>query len=295
MKSDKVLSIKVVLKSGKVETFEELVALYPVQGVEIVNPEDPMYDVERWVEEERPERPEGEAFAILYADDEVTRRVLSDLQDLIDSFETLETEEVDWMKKWAEGFRGIEAGETLFIHPPWVHPKEGKNNVVLLPGMAFGTGSHETTRLSAAALEKWLRPGDRVIDVGSGSGVLSLCAAALGAKDVLAIENDPMTFSNAEENFSMNPFGEVITHKEGDLLQGVNKSCDLIVANILPPILVRMAPQTLSVLSSGGIVILSGILQERVEEVKVSYREHFRLLEETVLNEWTALVWERKE
>ncbi len=286
-------SVEVRLRPESISEFEEMIALYALDGVEIVNPNDPIYDDPHWNEEERPIKPAGEPHALLYGAVEVIQSVLSDLTHLMVSWKEVETEEVDWMKKWAEGFTGIAVGETLFIHPPWVAPADNKRNVTLLPGMAFGTGSHETTRLSAAALEKWIKQGDRVIDVGSGSGVLSLCAAVLGAGSVLAIENDPKTFSNAQENLSLNSFGGMIRLTEGDLLLGVEEPADMIVANILPPILIQMAPQTLSVLPVEGRIILSGILNERVAEVLQAYQEHYKLLEETSMNEWSALVLER--
>ncbi len=287
------ITLKIRLLPENMQIFEELMALYSLKGVEIVNPDDPMYDELRWREEERPLRPHVEPHALLYGNENVLENILHDLSHLIISSEEVVTEEVNWMEKWSEGFEGMEAGNRLFIRPPWIPAQEGKENIVIVPGMAFGTGHHETTRLSAAAIEKWMREGDRVIDVGSGSGVLSLVAASLGASSVLAIENDSTTFTSAKENFSLNPTSDLITLIHGDLLSEVTEQADLIVANILPPVLIELAPQTLSVLPVGGKIILSGILHERVSEVFDAYQANYRLLEVTKMGEWAAMTLER--
>lgn len=288
-------SIYVLLRPERAQEFEELVSLYELEGVEIRNPEDDMFTNPLWSEEERPEIPKEPCSAVLYGSDEQLEDVLQGLGEMIQSWEYREIPQEDWMKKWADGFTGITAGEKIFIHPPWVEKKEDRVNVCIMPGMAFGTGAHETTRLCAAALEKWLRKDSRVIDVGSGSAVLSLCAAALGAKSVLAIENDPQTFANAQENLSLNDFSSGITLQRGDMLCGIEMSADLILANILPPVLIAMAPQVPGVLRVGGVIILSGILTRRKGEVLRAYTENFDILEEDHLGEWCALVIRRRK
>lgn len=203
--------------------------------------------------------------------------------------------EEDWANSWKAYYKTLHIGHKIVIVPAWeaYTPKEGELIVRMDPGMAFGTGTHETTRLVIRLLEENLRPGDRVLDVGCGSGILSICAAKLGAATVAAYDIDPMAVRVARENVEES--GERnITCAVSDLLRDVSLAegpFDLICANIVADIIIRMAPDVGRYLKEGGILLASGIITERAEEVAKALADAgLRIKERRDDNGWCALV-----
>ena len=161
--------------------------------------------------------------------------------------------------------------------------------------VAFGTGTHETTRLCAALLEKIIKPGDRVVDVGTGSGILAICAAKLGASHVSAYDIDPMSVRVANENIQKNGVSDVILCTEGDLLASAPDGSDIVTANLTADIILRMAPDTGRAVKSGGYIVLSGIIDPQCKEViQAMEAQGFDKLEELHENDWTGLLMTRK-
>ena len=271
---------------------EERLALYDLDGLEIINPQDQLYTDPLWEEDEAPLPPKlDEAVIKVFESDDVFESILQHEQKLFSSFRYEEVIEKDWNDLWAKQFPGVET-ERIFIRPPWVERREDKIDLIIDPGMAFGTGSHETTLLCVKVLEEYLKQDDLVIDVGTGSGILAILSKKLGAKKVFARELDEKALENAKINAELNNTQILLSH--GDLLQGFTEKVDLIVANILPPILVRMVDDAAKLLDQRKTLILSGILDKRAAELLESYGTHFELLERRSQGEWVVLVLRRK-
>ena len=184
--------------------------------------------------------------------------------------ETLHLVEQDWAENWKKYYKPFRAGERLVIKPSWeaYEPKEGDLVLELDPGMAFGTGTHETTFMCMEQLEKYVTPGCRAIDVGCGSGILGLAAAKLGAADVLAIDLDELAVKVAAENTEKNGLSNVVRVAHGDLLEKREEKADVIVANIIADVICYLCGPVKKHLLEGGTFICSGIIREREEDVQ---------------------------
>jgi len=163
------------------------------------------------------------------------------------------------------------------------------------PGMAFGTGTHPTTILCLRALEKYLQPGDRVYDVGTGTAILSIAAVKLGADHVLAMDLDEVAVRSAEANIELNGVHERITVRQNNLLDGVDEQVDLVVANILAEVIVRFTDDVYRVLKPGGVFIASGIIAAREADVKAAMEASGLELVETIfIDDWVAIVAKKR-
>ena len=203
--------------------------------------------------------------------------------------------EEDWANSWKAYYKPIEIGERIVIVPAWekYDAPEDKLVVRMDPGMAFGTGSHETTRLVIGLLEKYVGDGQRVLDVGCGSGILAICAAKLGARECKAYDIDPVAVKVARENVKDAGLDNV-TCDTSDLLRGVDKTggaYDVICANIVADIIIRMTPDIGEFMHDGSVILASGIICERAEDVISCFEQHgLRIVERVEENGWCALV-----
>ncbi len=213
--------------------------------------------------------------------DELTPR-LTELQDHLDRFEefglpplsdrlTLRyAEDEDWAAAWKKYFKPLHLGKHIVVKPSWelydVQPSE--LILELDPGMAFGTGGHPTTRLCIEALEERVSPGDRVADIGTGSGILSLAAARLGAATVLATDIDGLPRRIARENVARNDLGDTVQVLEMDDFDIGAINCDLVVANIVANTIVELAPSIAKRIVDDGVFIGSGIVEEHHDLVR---------------------------
>lgn len=274
--------------------FEEHLAMFDITGLEIENDQDPVYTQSNWYRDEAyvPLK-KTSAFIKVYGDDVVLEDIRHAVQAQVLSSRYLDVVEENWNAKWIESFRGFPVGESLYVQPVHDKPHPSRINLIIQAGMAFGTGTHETTLGCLESLERYLQPGDEVIDVGSGSGILSIAAAKLGASHVTAVEIDETALGNAAENRLLNQVEDQITQLSGDLVSTITEECQLLVANILPEVLVRLAPDAKRLIRPGGILILSGILNERVEALANHYQAGFRLIENITRGEWNTLIFRR--
>lgn len=200
-------------------------------------------------------------------------------------------DEQDWAEYWKRFYKPFRLGKRLVVRPTWeaYEAQAGDLVIHLDPGMAFGTGTHESTALCAGLLERHMLPGSRVLDVGTGSGILAIAAARLGAKDVLAIDIDPVAVRTARENIEKNGLSHAVTARTGDLLQGTEGRYDLAVANILADVIIGLSEPILSVLKPGGVFLCSGIIQERAQDVADALQQAgYTLLERADKGEWAA-------
>lgn len=225
---------------------------------------------------------------------------LSQIQPLSPA-EYREIEDQDWMAAWREHYRPISIGEKLMILPAWIESvDEQRIPIKIDPSMAFGTGTHPTTQLCLALLEKHLTAGDAVIDIGCGSGILSIAAVKLGASKVVAVDIDQAAIRSTRENAVLNGVAEQIDSGAGSLgeiLIGYYslRRAPLVLANILAPVIIRMFGEGLSdTLTSGGKIILSGILDEQSPAVEAEAEMHgLQFVERMIQNDWVGLVYKK--
>ena len=200
--------------------------------------------------------------------------------------------EQDWSECWKQYYKPFRAGEHLVIKPSWENwdAQPGDLVIELDPGMAFGTGTHETTAMCVAMIEKHYH-GGKVLDVGTGSGILSIAAARLGAKDVLGVDIDPMAVRVAKENVEKNGLSNCIAIREGDLVKGLdNVRCEFAVANILAEVIAMLAAPLKNHLTENATFVCSGILKEREADVtKVLTENGYRLFDRMEKGDWVAL------
>src|SRR3990172_1489749 len=204
----------------------------------------------------------------------------------------------DWMQAWKKNYRPIPVGEKLIIVPAWMESTdETRIPIRIDPGMAFGTGTHPTTQLCLEMLEKYVQPGENIIDLGCGSGILSIGALKLGAGQVLAMDIDQLAVDATNENARANGIQHGLITGKGsvsELLAGnfVIQQAPLVLANILAHILVALFKDGMGKLvSDNGCLVLSGILQEQEDSVLEAAHDHsFSLLEKKQTGDWVALV-----
>ncbi|MBR0319738.1 MAG: 50S ribosomal protein L11 methyltransferase [Clostridia bacterium] len=200
-------------------------------------------------------------------------------------------QDTDWNENWKKYYKPFRAGKHLVIKPSWEtwDAQEGDLIIEMDPGMAFGTGTHETTALCVELIEDYYK-GGTLLDVGTGSGILALCAAKLGAENITAVDIDPDAVRVAKENAQRNGVADKIDVREGDLIQGLDASFDFAAANILAPIVKLLLPPMYKHTVKGGLFICSGILKEQEEDVcDAIEKAGYTLLEVRRKNDWVAM------
>ena len=202
----------------------------------------------------------------------------------------------DWQDKWKAFFKPQAIGERLFVRPIWIDDYESGNRAVLNiePGAAFGTGTHETTRLCLETLDKIIKDGDTVLDIGCGSGILAIASMLLGAKEGFGVDIDPLAVKTAKENGLMNNLKEPeLTFVCGDLADKVAKKYDVVVANIVADIIILFSTQVRAFMKPGAKFIASGIIDTRADEVCLALQNAGLVLKERIEeNGWVCLVCE---
>lgn len=203
----------------------------------------------------------------------------------------------DWTTEWRKNYRPVLAGDRFIIVPPWEeNPEPSRTPILIDPGVAFGTGQHETTRLSIKQLEKHVRPGQRILDLGAGSAILSMAAIHLGASYVAAIETDEDAIRSAAENLTLNNLSSNIDLIHGSLQAASGEKWDLVVANILAVILIELIQYggLLQTVKPGGRIIFSGIIdRQQAEFVQAINQSAFKIEEITAEGEWIAVTVQR--
>ena len=200
--------------------------------------------------------------------------------------------EEDWANTWKQYYKPSKVGEKIFVKPIWeeYEEKEGELVVNLDPGMAFGTGTHETTRMCIQALEKYVKEESTVFDVGCGSGILAIAAAKLGAKLAVGVDLDPVAVESSIENVGYNNLNNIeILH--GNLVEVIDGKADIVVANILAEIICILTDDVKRVMKDGGVFITSGIIHDRVDMVCEKLEATgFEVIEKNRDGEWNCIV-----
>lgn len=206
---------------------------------------------------------------------------------------TVEIEDEDYLNNWKKYFKPFKIGENIVIKPSWEEYEEKEEDVIIDidPGMAFGTGTHETTSLCIEALEKYIKQGDTVFDIGCGSGILSIVSAKLGAGKIVAIDLDPLCVKISKENILKNNLEAIIEVKKGDLLQVLKGKADVIVANIIAEVILNMTDSIKNYLNDGGIFISSGIISNKRDMVLGALTKNdFKIEEIKTQGEWVSII-----
>lgn len=280
-------------------------------------PEDALRD--GYHEELIPDFHDDRAFVIFYLDDdcdadEIKKKTGIILDKLKEDFPSAdfgslsiavsETDEKDWENEWKKYFHRFTLG-SMSIVPIWEkneNDEKDKRTIYIDPGLSFGTGSHETTRLCILAIEKYLKPGDRFLDLGFGSGILSIAAMKYGAAGSFGTDIDPLCTETAFDNFRMNDIDPGLFHpfsgdiaSDRNLRDSIGSGFDICCGNLLADIIIPMAPFIPDMLRPGGIFISSGILKERSSDVMKAFDGKLDPVERKDMGDWTSLVFKRPE
>ena len=216
--------------------------------------------------------------------------MLSTLVDEVPRFRVEAVEDKDWEREWMENFKPIQFGDKLWIVPSWHQaPDESAVNILLDPGLAFGTGTHATTALCLNWLDQADLKGKYVIDYGCGSGILAIAAALLGAERVVAVDTDPQALEATRANAKRNGV-EVEAYLPGDCPDDL---CDLLIANILAGPLQNLAPRFANLCKADADLVLSGVLQTQADDVAESYRNWFVMQPAVAKDDWVRLTGHR--
>ena len=271
-----------------------------------------------YVDDDLIKEKEGETQVKTYVSDDASGRELllaikSTLQELkaIDEdneFGRLEIEvdnmtEQDWANNWRQYFHPIEIGEKLMIKPEWEELSEPTDRIIfnIEPGMSFGTGSHYTTQLCLEALEQYIKPGIKMLDLGCGSGILSIISLLLGADEAVAVDIDPNAVDTAYQNAARNGVGKekytvlagnVVT--DADIQDKISKNkYEVVAANIVADVIIGLAPKAREYMKEGGVFITSGIISDRIEDVKAALIENgFEIKEINQRKDWASIICE---
>ena len=201
-------------------------------------------------------------------------------------------QEDDWLNNWRKFFKPMPVGEKLLINPSWFTDTDPKGRLVINidPGLAFGTGKHETTRLCMEALERYVKGGERVLDVGCGSGILGIAAVLLGADSAFGVDIDETAVRTANENAQVNHVSDRMTAIAGDLVDKVTEKYDIVVANIVADAIIALSASVMSFMTDDAVYIVSGIIDTRADDVKNAIKGHFEIVEENTYHGWYCFV-----
>ena len=210
---------------------------------------------------------------------------------------TAELQDEDWSDTWKQYFHTQKPGERVDIKTTWeeYEPQDEKEVIDTAPGAAFGTGTHATTSMCIRQLEKLVKPGMTVFDVGTGSGILSIISAKLGATNIQAVDYDDSVLKIVEENLEQNNVQDIISVAQSDLMQNVHGKAELVIANIIADIIIRLFDQLDEHLEQGGTLLTSGIIEDRIEDVLSAAEAHgYGVVERLENKGWACITFKRK-
>ena len=203
----------------------------------------------------------------------------------------------DWESAWKQYFKPVHVTDRIVVKPEWEEysPQEGEIVIEIDPGMAFGTGTHETTSMCINQIEKNLKSGDTVIDIGCGSGILSMAAVLLGAEKATGVDLDPVAVRVALENVELNNLQDKIEILHGNLTDVIREKADIVVANIMADIILILLEDVREFIKDDGLFISSGIIQEKRAAVEARLLEkNFSIVEVETKGEWCAITAQKK-
>ena len=211
--------------------------------------------------------------------------------------ELLDCAEEDWRNNWKQYFKPIAVGKGLMIVPSWYEDYDAGDRMVLNidPGLAFGTGGHETTRLCLEMCEKYMKPGDKVLDVGCGSGILSIAALLMGADSAVGVDIDEKAVQTAAENAELNGVADRYTAVCGSFTDKVEGKYDLVLANIVADAIKFLSKGIAGFMKDDAVYVMSGIIDTRAEEVKAEVSKYFEITDEHLDGGWACFAAKKRK
>lgn len=303
------IEVAVITSSEAVEAVSGIFYNTNVKGVSIEDPEDIEFKKKNpgdwdYFDETLLLVKDGAIIKGYYKQDEHLNEYLAYIKDSINELEKFgidkgkglitvtKVNEQDWENNWKKYYKPTRIGEKVVVKPIWENyqPKEEEVIVELDPGMAFGTGTHETTRMCIKALEKYVKEDSTVFDIGTGSGILAITAAKLKAKEVIGVDLDPVAVKSAGENVKYNNIDNIKV-LEGNLMEVVEGKADIVVANIIADVIIFLVDGVKDFIVPGGRFISSGIIKDRKDDVVRKLEESgFTIEEVNVDGEWVCIV-----
>ena len=300
------IEFKITVDREMLETAEAVLLEHGYDSMQIDDPSDvqeildhkDLYKYDYINEELSTDLTRKPTITLYFTDDEEGLRHLADTEALLAGMDGVCCEaspagdDSEWLYKWQEHFKPAKVGERIVVKPGWedYDPSEGELVIEMDPGMAFGSGLHETTSMCVKALEKYMPEDARVLDVGTGTGILAMAAVLLGAENALGIDIDEEAVRVATENIRKNDLEGSISVIKGDLMEGVDYRPDVIVANLMADLVMMLSPAAAIQLDPGGIYITSGILDIKEDVVKKAIEAAgFDIIEVLADGEWRSI------
>lgn len=308
------IQVAIKTKTEAVEAISYLLMEQGVGGVEIEDPKDILMSTKSptswdYVEEELVSGDPDAVIIKVYFPEHMNHiEKIADIKVRIDAMRqyldvgegtitTVHMEEQEWANEWKKYYKLTPIGKRIMIKPTWEEysPEHDQEIIIELdPGMAFGTGTHETTSMCMELLEEHVKAGDIVLDIGTGSGILGITAAKLGAKKVIGGDLDQTAVKVAKENILQNKVSHLMEAKHGDLLEITREKGNIVVANIIADVIIPLSKNVSKVMMPGAIFISSGIIENRIEDVVEALEQNFDISEIRRKGEWAAIVAKKK-
>lgn len=303
------IEVKIITSSEAVEAVNGILYNTEVKGVSIEDSNDLEFKKKHagdwdYFDETLLNVKEGAVIKAYYKQDDKFNGYIKYIKEAIDNLEKFgidkgegivtfnKVNEVDWANNWKEYYKATRVGARIVIKPIWEEydKKEHELIVELDPGLAFGTGTHETTRMCIQALERYVDKDSIVFDIGTGSGILAITAAKLGAKKAIGVDLDPVAVDSAKQNVGYNKLDN-IEIRHGDLLDVIEGKANVVVANIIAEVIALLTPDVVNCLEKDGYFITSGIINDKVNDVVNKLKEYgFEILEINNQGEWNCIV-----
>jgi len=303
------LELTVTTSSEAVEAVCGILYNTGVKGISIEDPDDIEYKKKNqgdwdYFDEELLKVKDGAIVKGYYKKDESFEDYLNYIKKAIENLRNFgidkgkgtitvnKVKEEDWENNWKKYYKPTKIGDKIIIKPIWEKYEASSDEIIVEidPGMAFGTGTHETTRMCIEALEKYVSPNATVFDIGTGSGILAIVAAKLNAKKIIGVDLDPVAVDSAKQNVSYNGLTNIeILH--GNLMDVVNDKAELVVANIIADVIIFLAEDIKKFIMPNGYFITSGIIKDRKDDVvNKLINTGFEIEEVNIQGEWVCII-----
>ncbi|CAB1240530.1 50S ribosomal protein L11 methyltransferase [Clostridium sp. MT-14] len=306
------IEVAIITSSEAVEAVSGILYNTGVQGVSIEDPKDIEFEKKRpqdwdYFDESLLKVKDGAVIKGYYKEDENLKNYLEYIKERVNNLKNCgidkgkgiitvsKVNEEDWENNWKQYYKPYRAGNRVVVKPIWENYNPEKDDLVvqLDPGMAFGTGTHETTRMCIKALEKYVKLDSQVFDIGTGSGILAITAAKLGAKHVIAVDINGTAVESALKNLEYNDVKNIEVF-QGNLMEKVHGKADVVVANIIADAIISLTDDVKNFIVPGGIFISSGIIKDRRKDVIEKLRNSgFKIKEVNEDGEWICVVAKR--
>lgn len=256
------------------------------------------------IDEELLQKDREQAFVHIYLEPDVSPaeavQFLSERYEsegIAHNIELLNCAEEDWRNNWKQYYQPLAVGKSLMIVPEWYEDYDtgNRSRLTIDPGLAFGTGGHETTRLCLEMCEKYMKPGSDVLDVGCGSGILGIAALLMGAHKAVGVDIDEVAVRTAASNAKLNNLDDRFTAICGSFTEKVEGKFDIVLANIVADAIIFLSKGVGQFMKDGAVYIMSGIIDERAGEVKAEVSRYFDIIEEHTERGWVCLAAVRKQ